>query len=73
MPIIKLPDGKDITFKNSITGNEIAEKISSSLAKQAMVISVNGELKDLSYSIKKDSSIKIFTAKFSFSQSFHKN
>ncbi len=63
MPIIKLPDGKDITFKNSITGNEIAEKISSSLAKQAMVISVNGELKDLSYSIKKDSSIKIFTAK----------
>jgi threonyl-tRNA synthetase len=41
----------------------VAEKISKSLAKQAMVISVNGELKDLDYLIKKDCSIKIFTSK----------
>ena len=41
----------------------MAEKISKSLAKQAMVISVNGELKDLDYLIEKDCSVKIFTSK----------
>ncbi len=39
------------------------EKISKSLAKQAMVISVNGELKDLDHIIENDCSIKIFTYK----------
>jgi threonyl-tRNA synthetase len=41
----------------------VAEKISKSLAKQAMVISVNGELKDLDFIIENDCSIKIFTSK----------
>ena len=41
----------------------MAKKISMSLAKQAMVISVDGELKDLDYLIEKDCSIKIFTSK----------
>ena len=63
MPIITLPDGNSLNFTNEITGLGIAEKISKSLAKQAMVISVNGELKDLDYLIKKDCSVKIFTSK----------
>ena len=63
MPIIKLPDGKNLSFTKSVTGNEIAEKISKSLSKQALIMSVDGELKDLYFSIDKDSSIKIFTAK----------
>ena len=63
MPDITLPDGKKINFEKKITGLEIAEKISKSLAKQALVMSVNGELKDLYSNIDKDSSIKIFTAK----------
>ena len=63
MPIIKLPDGKDISFSKSVTGNEVAEKISKSLSKQALVISVDGNLKDLSYEIDKDCSVKIFTSK----------
>ena len=63
MPIITLPDGNNIKFQNEVTGLEIAEKISKSLAKQALIISVNGELKDLYHIIKKDSLIKIFTAK----------
>ena len=63
MPIITLPDGNSINFSNDVTGLGVAEKISKSLAKQAMVISVNGELKDLDYLIKKDCSVKIFTSK----------
>jgi threonyl-tRNA synthetase len=63
MPIITLPDGNNLNFPDEVTGLEVAEKISKSLAKQAMVISVNGELKDLDYLIKKDCSIKIFTSK----------
>ena len=63
MPNIKLPDGKSISFEKKITGLKIAEKISKSLSKQALVISVDGNLKDLNYEIDKDSSVKIFTAK----------
>ena len=63
MPTITLPDGNSLNFSNEVTGFDVAEKISKSLAKQAMVISVNGELKDLDYLIKNDSSIKIFTSK----------
>ena len=63
MPIITLPDGNNIDFPNKVTGLEVAEKISKSLAKQAMVISVDGELKDLDFLIENDCSVKIFTSK----------
>lgn len=63
MPNITLPDGNSLSFPGNVTGLEIAEKISKSLAKQAMIISVNGELKDLDYSIDKDCSVKIHTSK----------
>ncbi len=63
MPDITLPDGKKINFEKSISGFEVAEKISKSLSKQALLISVDGELKDLNHNISKDSSIKIFTSK----------
>ena len=63
MPNITLPDGKKLNFDKSVTGSEVAEKISKSLAKHALIMSVNGELKDLYSTIDKDSSIKIFTAK----------
>ena len=55
MPNITLPDGKKLNFKNNVNGLEIAEKISKSLIKHALIMSVNGELKDLSYSIQNDS------------------
>jgi len=63
MPIIKLPDGNDINFSKKVTGFEVAEKISKSLSKQASIISVDGELKDLNHIIDKDCSVKIFTSK----------
>ena len=63
MPIITLPDGNNLNFPNKVTGLEVAEKISKSLAKEAMVIDIDGELKDLNFIIDKDCSIKIFTSK----------
>ena len=60
---IKLPDGKNLSFSNKVTGLEVAKKISKSLSKQALIISIDGELKDLNYLIDKDCSIKIITSK----------
>ncbi len=63
MPNIKLPDGNILNFDKSVSGLEIAEKISESLAKNALIMSVDGELKDLYFSIDKDCEIKFFTSK----------
>ena len=63
MPNITLPNGKKIDFTESITGLKIAEKISKSLIKEALVMSVDGELKDLEHEIKKNSTVQIFTSK----------
>jgi len=63
MLTIKLPDGNNLSFKNKVTGIQVAEKISKSLSKQALVMSVDGELKDLNYLVEKNCSIKIFTSK----------
>ena len=63
MPKIKLSDGKLINFETNVNGLQVSEKISKSLFEQAMVMSVDGELKDLTSEINKDSEIKIFTAK----------
>jgi threonyl-tRNA synthetase len=60
---IQLLDGKKIAFEKSIDGFELVKKISKSLEKDALIMSVDGELKDLSYEIKKDSKIKIITHK----------
>ena len=62
MPNITLPDGNILTFDNKVTGLKIAEKISKSLLKQALVMSVNGDLKDLDYEIDSDCSVKIYTS-----------
>jgi threonyl-tRNA synthetase len=63
MPNITLLDGNKLSFNKKVTGLEISEKISKSLSKQALIMSVNGELKDLSEKIENDCSVKIFTNK----------
>ena len=63
MLTITLPDGNTLDFPKKVTGLDVAEKISKSLAKQAIVISVDGELKDLDFIIEKNCSVKIFTSK----------
>ena len=61
MPKIQLLDGKNILFEKSIDGFEIIKKISKSLEKSALVMEVDGQLKDLSFQIQKDSKVKIIT------------
>ena len=62
MPNIQLLDGKKISFNKVINGFEIIKKISKSLEKKALIMEVDGQLKDLSYEIKEDSKVKIITA-----------
>ena len=63
MPNIQLLDGKKISFEKSMDGFELVKRISKSLEKEALIMSVNGELKDLSFEIKEDSKIQIITPK----------
>ena len=62
MPQIQLLDGKKIPFTKSISGFELTKKISKSLEKSALIMEVNGELKDLSHEIIKDSKVRIITS-----------
>ena len=57
---ITLPDGNKLNFEKKITGLEVAEKISKSLSKSALLISIDGKLKDLNTVIDKD--LLIFSA-----------
>ena len=63
MPQIQLLDGKKIPFAKSISGFELTKKISKSLEKSALIMEVNGELKDLSHEIVNDSNVRIITSK----------
>ncbi len=60
---ITLPDGNKLNFDKKVTGLEVAEKISKSLSKSALLISIDGKLKDLNSVIEKNCSVKIFTSK----------
>ncbi|MCC8406890.1 MAG: threonine--tRNA ligase [Rickettsia endosymbiont of Sceptobius lativentris] len=60
---ISFPDGSVRQFEKNITAYEVANAISMSLAKQAMVAEINGELKDLSTVIENDCKLRILTAK----------
>ena len=63
MPQIQLLDGKKIDFEKSINGFELTKKISKSLEKVALIMEVDGHLKDLSYQLTKDSKVRIITPK----------
>ena len=61
MVAITLPDGSVRQFDGAVTGTDIAENISKSLAKKAIAVKVNGELCDLFGDITKDASVEIVT------------
>ncbi len=63
MPQIQLLDGKKISFTKSINGIELTKKIGKSIEKSALIMEVNGKLKDLSHEITEDSKVKIITNK----------
>ncbi len=60
---ITLPDGSILEEKDGISGLEIAQKISSGLAKAALAIKLNDTLTDLTAPITTDSTVTIITAK----------
>ncbi len=62
MPQIQLLDGKKISFTKSVSGVELTKKISKSIEKSALIMEVNGVLKDLSHEISKDSKVRFITA-----------
>ncbi len=61
MVAITLPDGSVRQFDGPVTGAGIAEDISKSLAKKALAVKVNGEVRDLFGEIDKDASVEIVT------------
>ena len=63
MPQIQLLDGKKIDFEKSINGFDLIKKISKSLEKLALIMDVDGDLKDLSYQITKNAKVRIITSK----------
>jgi len=58
---ISLPDGSVREYPAGVKGIEIAKSISEGLARVSLAIEVNGELRDLSRPVEKDSSVKIVT------------
>ncbi len=56
---ITFPDGKSQEERKGINGFEIAEKISKSLAKEAIALKINDEIKDLSHCVENDALIEI--------------
>jgi len=56
---ITLPDHSVREFENEVSGMEIAESISSRLAKEVLSISVDGEVWDLSRSISRNATIRL--------------
>ena len=57
---ITFPDGSIREYEQGITGMQIAESISPRLAKDVLVIEVNGQLYDLSRQINEDAAIKLY-------------
>ena len=63
MPQIQLLDGKKIPFTKSINGHALIKKISKSLEKAALIMEVDGKLKDLNHEIIDNAKVRIITAK----------
>jgi threonyl-tRNA synthetase len=61
--LITFPDGSKKEFPTGTTGSQIASALSNSLARNAIAISLNGEVRDLQRPITTDGEIKILTWK----------
>ena len=60
---LTLPDGSARDYDSPVTGLGVAESIAKSLAKAAIAIEVDGELRDLSSPIENDARIRLITKK----------
>ena len=63
MPTLSLPDGAARSFDAPVTGTDLAAAIGPGLAKAALLIEVDGELRDLSRPIDADARVRVITAR----------
>ena len=61
MPEITLPDGSKKSFPEAVTGLGVAESIGAGLAKAAVAVRVDGQLRDLGAEIGADAAVEIVT------------
>ena len=61
MVAITLPDGSVRNFDGPVTGAALAADIGPGLAKAALAVKVDGELRDLSRTIETDAGVEIVT------------
>ncbi len=59
--IVTLPDGAERPFPGPVTGAEIALSISKSLAKEALAIRIDGQLRDLSFLVTTNARVSLVT------------
>lgn len=58
---LSFPDASTRSFPRGVTGADVATAISEGLARQALAVEVNGEVRDLSRPIDHDASVRILT------------
>jgi threonyl-tRNA synthetase len=63
MVAITLPDGSIRKFDSAVTGTEIAAAIGPGLARDALAIRLDGELKDLGAVVERDARVEVVTRK----------
>ena len=61
--LLKLLDGSSIEVENSLNGHDVASKISTSLAKNALAYKLNGKLFDLYHTLPEEGDFEIITSK----------
>ncbi len=60
---LTLPDGSVRQFDHPVSGKELAASIGAGLAKAALAVRIDGEMKDLASLIDRDASVSIVTAR----------
>lgn len=61
MPIVTLPDGKQLSFDKPVSVHEVAQSIGAGLAKAALAAKIDGKLFDTSHIIENDLTLAIIT------------
>jgi threonyl-tRNA synthetase len=60
---VTLPDGKELELADAATGADVAAAIGAGLARAALAVSVDGELRDLAAAVEDGASVAIVTTK----------
>ena len=61
MPVLTLPDGKQLSFPAPVSGRQVAESIAMGLARRAIAVKLDDEVRDLDRPIEHDAKLTIIT------------